>query len=814
MNSTCPPQTILASLLDESLADAERTELERHIDTCSDCQNWLETHAERPPRAVPYTPVAVPPEAMARWLIPPVAAELIAGSRLGPYRIDAPVGRGGMAIVYRATDESLGRPVAVKVLTANLDPDSVARFLRESQAAARVRHDHVVQVFAAANPPGGPAHLVMEYVYGPTLRQAAVEARGLDPRRAAEVLTQVADAMAAAHAVGIVHRDVKPANVLLDTTTGRAKLADFGLARATDAAQLTRSGMMVGTPAYMAPEQVRNPTAADPLSDVYGLGATLYEALTGVEPFRGSLELVVAQVLADDPLPPRRLNPSVPRDLEIICLKAMSKDPAGRYSSATAMRDDLLRWRDGLPVLARPVGWLGRGRRWVKRNPTSAGLAAVLAVGGVASFATVTWLWLAAAASTRVARDSEREARQSAEVAATEQLKADQDYLRAEAVVNRFYRKLYEGGTVAAPVNLETRLELIRDAIAFYEDVARRRPGEKPPAELAAAHARKGALHNLLKETAPAAASFRAALNLFEQAERDGSTDVKVRREHAECHFYLGVSAGREGDAMKAAEHYNAAIDRLTPLAASGDPQASYFLAGALGNLAGVYEYRGERDRARATHERALPIHRQARAADPKNGGAFLDLIWTTLAVARLQPEPAQSVAAVEAAEPLVWEFVKQFASDFSRSDVVCTFHHERADALLRAGRKDEAVESAKEALKMVETIEKYPPQFQYPVTRAGAWAAAGAARWAVGDHAAAEAAWEKAATLREKHGGRSIVSAMILGKLATTYDRLAEAAARRSDAAGAETRRKRAADTRERLRKEHPEYPHPNGTS
>ncbi len=800
MTVICPPPAALSALLDESLPDADRRTLEGHVETCPACQVWLGAHASGPAGAVPPAPAPAPPAALARWLASPVPVGLSAGSRLGPYRIDAPVGRGGMGVVYRATDTVLGRVVAVKVLSATLGPDSAARFVREAQAAARVRHDHIVPVYAAVDPPGGPAHLVMEFVDGPTLRQAATDARGLDPRRAAEVVAQVADALAAAHATGLVHRDVKPANVLLDAATGRAKLADFGLARAADAADLTRSVVVVGTPAYMAPEQVRNPTTSGPLADVYGLGATLYEALTGAEPFRGSLELVLAQVLADDPLPPRRLNPAVPRDLDTVCLKAMAKDPARRYASAAAVRDDLRRWLAGEPVLARPVSWWGRGRRWAKRNPTAAGLAATLAVGAVAAFAAVTWLWLAAAASAREARDS-------AAVATAERVQADQDYHRAEGVVTTFYQKMYEGGTVAAPIGLETRRELIRDAIAFYEEVAARRPGEKPPAELAAAHARKGVLHNMLKETAPAAASFRTALALFEQAEHDGPVDPKRQREHAECHFYLGVSAGRAGDAASAVTHYEAAAARLAPLAAAGDAQASYFLAGALGNSAGVNEYRGETDRARAAHERALTVHRQAHEANPKNGGAFQDLVWTTLSVARLQPDPKVALAQLTAARPLIDQYATEYPNDFSRADVLCYFHQDLSAVLLRTGDKAGALKSAEEAVRHVKELASFPPQFQQLWVQAGAWAAEAEARWATGDATAAEADWIKAAEPIEAQPWSGIVAGMHKGKLAAIYDRFAEAADSRGDPAEAAKRRTQAAETRDRLRRDHPEF-------
>jgi serine/threonine protein kinase len=253
MSETCPPT--LEGLLEQTLPEDERLALERHVEKCVSCQAWLEKASGKPGSAISPPPEKVSPDLIARWLAPPASKLLQPGSHVGTYRIDGTIGTGGMGIVYRATDTILDRPVAMKVLMSALDPESAARFVREIQAAARVKHDHIVQVFAASDPPGGPAHLVMELVDGPTLREASAKARGLDPRRSAEVVAQIADALAAVHEAGLVHRDVKPANVLLDQATGRAKLADFGLARVSESSHLTRFGVLVGTPVYMAPWQ-------------------------------------------------------------------------------------------------------------------------------------------------------------------------------------------------------------------------------------------------------------------------------------------------------------------------------------------------------------------------------------------------------------------------------------------------------------------------------------------------------------------------------------------------------------------------------
>jgi serine/threonine protein kinase len=295
-----------------------------------------------------------------------------------------------MGIVFRAFDETLQRVVAVKVLRPEQDdPAARARLVREAQLAARFRHDHVVAVHAVVDPPEGLPYLVMEYVPGPTLKALLRQRGSLPPAEAARLIAQVADGLAA----GLVHRDVKPSNVLLDPATGRARLTDFGLARlATDAASLTRSGAIAGTPEYMSPEQVRG-LALDGRADVYSLGVTLCEALTGEAPFRGTPARVLEQVLHEEPQPPRRLNEQVPRDLETICLKAMAKEPGRRYPTARDLAEDLRRFLHGEPVRARPVGRLGRLWRWVRRNPALASLAATLLLVLTGGLAGITWKW-------------------------------------------------------------------------------------------------------------------------------------------------------------------------------------------------------------------------------------------------------------------------------------------------------------------------------------------------------------------------------------------------------------------------------------
>jgi WD40 repeat protein len=334
-----------------------------------------------------------------------------APSELGRFRIVRELGRGGFGVVYLAHDPQLGRDVALKVPRGNVlsDPDSRARFLREARAAAALDHPNLVPVHEAGE--AGPVcYLVSAYCPGASLAAWLKARPGLTPERAAAALVAtLADAVQHAHERGVVHRDLKPANVLLAVgpdsnpvffptglESGRTALApritDFGLAKVLGGpaeAAATQSGAIVGTPAYMAPEQAAGKSRqVGPPADIYSLGAILYELLTGRPPFQGETVLeTLLQVQSAEPVPPSRLRPRLRRDLETVCLKCLEKDPARRYPSARELAEDLRRFLEGKPVVARPLGLLRRGGRWCRRNPLAVAVVVSLLAGtAVASF--------------------------------------------------------------------------------------------------------------------------------------------------------------------------------------------------------------------------------------------------------------------------------------------------------------------------------------------------------------------------------------------------------------------------------------------
>jgi tetratricopeptide (TPR) repeat protein len=375
-------------------------------------------------------------------ILPPAGNVPEAPHPIGRYTVLGELGRGGMGVVYKARQDHPARIVALKVLLAgeHSGAERRARFRAEADVIARLRHPHIVQVYEAGEHDGLP-YLALEFCEGGNLTQR-LGGGPLGPRLAAEMVEPLARALQHAHEAGIVHRDLKPANVLLasggavadrtDRTDGTdgtnkshpshpshlshsvvPKIADFGLARG-ERPEWTTTGAVLGTPSYMAPEQAEGQSAVGPPADVYALGAILYECLTGRPPFQGATPLeTLAQVRHQEPVAPRRLQPTVPRDLDTICLKCLHKEPARRYASAGALADDLRRFLEGRPVQARRVSALERSWRWARRNPlwasTLTGVAGLLLAVAVGA----SWMTWKLNRALDVARDEQHHAKES-----------------------------------------------------------------------------------------------------------------------------------------------------------------------------------------------------------------------------------------------------------------------------------------------------------------------------------------------------------------------------------------------------------------
>jgi serine/threonine protein kinase/WD40 repeat protein/Tfp pilus assembly protein PilF len=331
-----------------------------------------------------------------------------AQARLGDYELLETLGRGGMGVVYRARQVSLDRLVAVKLLLggAHASREERARFRQEAEVAARLQHPGIVGIHEVGEQEG-QAFFSMELLPGGSLADA-LKSGPLGPRQAATLTKTVAEAVHYANQAGLFHRDLKPANILL-TPEGLPKITDFGLAkRAGSAVELTVTGQIMGSPGFMAPEQAGEiegvPGAR---TDVYGLGATLYALLTGRAPFAGNrFQEVLLQVAKQDPVPLRQLNPAVPADLEVICLRCLEKEPGRRFENAAELGAELERFLEGRPILSQPSNRLQQLTKWGRRNPALAALSLGILLAVIAGFSSTVWQWREAVGARRKAEAS------------------------------------------------------------------------------------------------------------------------------------------------------------------------------------------------------------------------------------------------------------------------------------------------------------------------------------------------------------------------------------------------------------------------
>jgi tetratricopeptide (TPR) repeat protein/predicted Ser/Thr protein kinase len=564
----------------------------------------------------------------------PVPAAGTAGNLPRDFRPLRPLGRGAMGEVWLAEQLSLRRLVALKVL--RLDGGSASsreRFRREAAALAKLRHPHVVAVYAAGEE-DGTAWIAMEPVLGrgldEILDEAAAEGRLVPHAQAAGWALDVAAGLAAAHAAGIVHRDVKPANVRIRPDTGRAVLLDFGLARDSERSALSVAGGFVGSPAYAAPEQTTGAETVGPPADVHGLGATLYRALTGALPYEGdSTTGVLLNVLTRDPRPPSAANPAVNRDLETIVLKCLEKAPAARYRDGAALAEDLRRYLDHRPILARPVGPLGRLRRQIRRRPgraVAAFLFAALLIGGGVAFRRQE---LRAIKDLRAESDRARAAERDATAG----------FARADDLVrfmnDELYARLREIG------RLDALDPIVRRTRSYYDELPPAFAARTSDTTRIRAGLNAGRVHTAAGDLVAAEAAFRRALVAAEAVRAAAPADAvdALDAVEAELRAELATGLARRGGAAEAEALLAQALAVARRRAAAAPADRGAILA-----LAEVLECSADA----AVRRDALAEARERRAEAARALDALCERNSADLEAARLAGRAYAGLAAVD----------------------------------------------------------------------------------------------------------------------------------------------------------------------
>ncbi|MFO0957164.1 MAG: serine/threonine-protein kinase [Isosphaeraceae bacterium] len=633
--------------------EPEASALEDHIASCPSCGDILKNLAEADPLFEVLRRIRREAGGEASTVLEGPAGDPAATSiEGGGYEVLGPLGRGGMGVVSLAIQPGLGRTVALKQIRAGLDADAeeLARFRTEAEAAARLRHPNIVQVYDVGLRDGLP-YLAMELVSGGTL-EGRLRDGPLAPREAATLVAAIARAVQHAHDEGVLHRDLKPGNILL-TAEGTPKVADFGLAKRLDVDQhQTRTGALLGTPSYMAPEQADG-QAVGPLADVYSLGTILYECLTGHPPFRGASALeTLEQVRAGDPIPPRRLRPGIPADLQTCCLKCLEREPRRRYATAADLADDIDRLLRDEPIRARAVSAPERLLKWARRRPSRAALGALGIVGVVASFAGL----LAHQARLRVEIDR---ADRSAREARDQRALADANYREARDAIRKVLGRLDDPSFADIPRLTEVRRAQTEDALAFYDRILSTAESPDPVVRLDGVRAAVEAANYQMTigRESQAGPMLRRALQLIEGLRRERPDDLDVLLERITVLGKLGFySISR--DPARSFEYLEEAVAGIEAYPAAGGPGAGIneTLAWCEQNLGTQHFLKGDRSEAERHLRRAADLRRAALMAEPGDRGIRVGLAMSlvNLALIESHDRPEQAEASNAEAQALL----------------------------------------------------------------------------------------------------------------------------------------------------------------
>lgn len=552
--------------------------------------------------------------------------------RFEGYEVLELVGRGGMGKVYRAKHVALRRTVAIKVMTQEGDERLLARFRDEARAVAKLQHPNIAQLFDTGTSDGRP-YYSLEYADGGTLA-AKWDGQPQDPRSAAAVVECVARAIQHSHDHGILHRDLKPGNVLLGAD-GTPKVADFGLAKELPTAApgestipgagaLTRTGEVVGTPAYMPPEQASGVTATlTPAADVYSLGAVLYEGLTGRPPFQSPDALqTLFLVLSTDPVPPKTLQPKLPADLNTICLKCLEKQPRRRYPTAGELADDLRRFLAGEPIVARPVGRVERAVKWARRHKAAAALVAVSVVLLLALIGFGVWEWINAVrlreANDALAKKNDELARVNADL---EKSKGE-----TEAILTFALEKMDEYHFTTAdklrdlPQGETLRIEVLEQARRALDELSAANPTRQAVWEyLMRGYQRLGGAYAVVNRLEDAAAAYARSLEACQRLVTDQPDSVPNRAARATVTFQLANVQSIRGKVDEADRLFDAGekeADRLEAAHPDDDAVLTLGLVAHNRRMMRAAE-KGEVDALQRMYRRSAEINRKLARLHP-----------------------------------------------------------------------------------------------------------------------------------------------------------------------------------------------------
>lgn len=566
------------------------------------------------------------------------------------YRIKKVLGRGGMGVVYLAQQESVDRLVALKVVLGgpHADPQAVKRFQAEAKTVGRFQHENIVRIYESKVHRGVP-YIALEYVEGTDLNKR-INGAPIPTQEAAQICKSLAEGMHYSHQRGVIHRDLKPANILL-TKDGTPKVTDFGLAKEFEEdAGLSRSGTVVGTPAFMAPEQAFGAEDVGPQADVYGLGALLYCMLTGRPPFQSTKATdTLLQVIDHEPVEPIALQPGIPKDLETICLKALQKDRDKRYASALELAEDLQRYLSDEPISARPVNRVEKVQRWCRRNPKIAlasGLATALGllimIGGPVAAAVihrqkqdVVAEKIRADQFAETAKENEEQAVNAQEQAVES---ADAAQVQEKLAIDALKSMVF---VVQNRMKGDARLiDVRKDMLKTVQDGLKRMESQgknvKAQNLLAAAIAsRKGDLNLEVGRYAEALENYESCLATFRILDAAGQLPSRELN-LSKIHLYMADAARCLGELETADSHYSSAANvRREWLQRAGERVVGPFLADSLTSHGKLLQELGDLDRAKEILEESLGLRQTMHKADPSAEGSFSKVQDTKMALAK-----------------------------------------------------------------------------------------------------------------------------------------------------------------------------------